>query len=97
MSKRVRGSSLITRPGQPDALPSPVKASHETSNIMVCVRVRPFTSSERGTNLITISNRQVITLHDPTAGFNIPEEAFRINRTKEKTYAFDMSFGPETG
>jgi kinesin family protein 18/19 len=66
-----------------------------SSNILVAVRARPFTKKERETNtfeIFEILDDKVVILLDPTSEAPVPEEAFRVNRSKEKRYAFDYVF-----
>lgn len=66
-----------------------------TSNILVAIRARPFTKKEQETNkaeIVEILDNKVVILLDPTSDAPVPEEAFRVNRSKEKQYAFDFVF-----
>jgi kinesin family protein 18/19 len=56
------------------------------------VRCRPFSKkeSESGQKSIIVSFQEnLIVLLDPTSE-TVPEEAFRLNRSKEKQFAFDI-------
>lgn len=66
-----------------------------TSNILVAVRTRPLSKKEREIDsfeIIEILDGKVVVLLDPSLDAPKPEEAFRVNRTKEKQYAFDFAF-----
>jgi len=66
------------------------------SNILVAVRARPFTKKEREIDsfeVVEILDSKVVILLDPSTDAPVPEEAFRVNRSKEKQYAFDFVFG----
>jgi kinesin family protein 18/19 len=66
-----------------------------SSNILVAVRARPFTKKEREVNtfeIFEILDDKVVILLDPSLVAPVPEEAFRVNRSKEKRYAFDYVF-----
>ena len=52
--------------------------------------------SDKGFEIVAIENSRQITLTDPAAVANKPEEAFRINRSKSTTYAFDTAFSGDT-
>lgn len=41
-------------------------------------------------------NDKVVVILDPASQLNVPETAFRHNRSKEKHYAFDFAFGEES-
>ena len=62
---------------------------HGHSNILVAVRSRPLSSPKDPSSLRILDQRLVI-LQDLCQ--SRPEEAFRIARSKEKTYAFDYAF-----
>lgn len=67
-----------------------------TSNILVAVRARPLSNKEAETDsfeVLEILDDKVVVLLDPGTNAPKPEEAFRINRSKEKQYAFDYAFG----
>jgi kinesin family protein 18/19 len=70
-----------------------------TSNILVAVRARPLSRKERETDpfeVLEILDGKVVILLDPSTDAPKPEEAFRINRTKEKQYAFDFAFAQDS-
>jgi hypothetical protein len=57
------------------------------SKILVVVRSRPLTEKEAVYNsksLTKIVQNKIVVLQDPTVDENIPEQAFRVNRTKER-------------
>lgn len=64
------------------------------ANILVAVRCRPYTKKEKEQDLpsiVQILEDKVVVLQDlATDG----AEAYRVNRTKEKQYAFDFAFQP---
>ena len=41
-------------------------------------------------------NDKVVVILDPASQLNVPETAFRHNRSKEKKNAFDFAFGEES-
>ena len=65
-------------------------------NLRVVVRCRPVMPIDKGFEIVAIENNRQITLTDPAAVANKPEEAFRINRSKGSTYAFDTAFSGES-
>ena len=66
-----------------------------SSHLKVVVRARPLATNEGKEPLFTVSNGKLVHLLDPSITQPIPEEAFRINRTKERTFEFDAAFGEE--
>ena len=63
-----------------------------SSNTLVAVRVRPFNKRELDANLknvIKVLSSNLVVLLDVSTE-SAPEEAFRVNRTKEKQFAFDI-------
>lgn len=70
-----------------------------SSNILVAVRARPLTKKELqidDTEILQVLDNNVIVLLDPPNDQNIPEDAFRQNRSREKQYAFDFAFNEST-
>jgi kinesin family protein 18/19 len=70
-----------------------------SSNILVAVRARPLSKKERevdSSEVFEILEGKVVVLLDPDSNAPRPEEAFRVNRTKEKQYAFDFAFDKHT-
>jgi len=66
-----------------------------SSNILVAVRARPLSKKEKESDsfeVVEILEGKVVILLDPNLDAPKPEEAFRVNRTKEKQYAFDFAF-----
>ncbi len=63
------------------------------SHLKVVVRVRPLAANEGRDLLCKVSENKLVKILDPTMSFNIPEEAFRINRTKERSFEFDVALG----
>ncbi|OMJ74642.1 hypothetical protein SteCoe_26386 [Stentor coeruleus] len=66
-----------------------------TPNILVSVRVRPLTKKEQeidSRSLVHVLDNNLVVLLDPTGDINLPEDSFRSNRSREKRYAFDLSF-----
>jgi kinesin family protein 18/19 len=74
-------------------LPGPKNSKVDrSSNIKVAVRVRPLTTKELTHNekyLVRVLDKKVAILLDPSVDLNAPEEVFRINRSREKHFAFD--------
>ena len=54
------------------------------SHLKVVVRARPLAANEGKEPLFAVSENKLVTLFD--CSLPKPEEAFRINRTKEKTF-----------
>lgn len=68
------------------------------SNILVAVRCRPLSIKEKqkqSQKSVKILDEKIIILQDISAAK--PEEAFRLARSKEKTYAFDYAFDEQFG
>ena len=68
------------------------------SNILVAVRCRPLSIKEKqkqSQKSVKILDEKIIILQDISAAK--PEEAFRLARSKEKTYAFDYAFDEQLG
>ena len=64
-----------------------------TSNIRVAVRVRPLLPSEKAQNarsIVRVMGKQLIILMDP--GVTASDDFLRLNKSKEKRYAFDIGF-----
>ena len=62
-------------------------------NILVCVRCRPLSFSEKqlsSNEIIRIMDNKMVILIDPIE-YNGPKKIFK-NRSKEQTYAFDFAF-----
>jgi kinesin family protein 18/19 len=60
------------------------------SNIVVAVRVRPLMKHENmKKNIIRVINGKVVVVMDPTQD---KLDVLRVNRSKEKQYAFDLVF-----
>jgi kinesin family protein 18/19 len=69
------------------------------SNVLVAVRTRPLSKKEKEIDsrpILEILEGKVVVLIDPVSDQAVPEEAFRINRTKERQYAFDFAFSEDT-
>ncbi|XP_070616342.1 kinesin-like protein KIF19 [Erythrolamprus reginae] len=63
--------------------------------MVVAVRVRPINEIELEEGAMVIGHRvgdQIMVLMDPTED---PEDILRANRSREKTFIFDMVFGPQ--
>lgn len=68
------------------------------SNILVAVRCRPLSIKEKqkqSQKSVKILDEKIIIIQDISAAK--PEEAFRLARSKEKTYAFDYAFDEQCG
>lgn len=64
------------------------------ANILVAVRCRPYTKKEKEQdlpNIVQVLEDKVVVLLDQAED---GAEAYRVNRTKEKQYAFDFAFQP---
>lgn len=64
------------------------------ANILVVVRCRPYTKKEKEQDLpsiVQILEDKVVVIQDPVQD---GAEAYRVNRTREKQYAFDFAFQP---
>lgn len=68
------------------------------SNILVAVRVRGLLPAERSTGgraIMRVLDRKVVVLMDP--GVTAPDDYLRLNKSKEKRYAFDFVFDEHCG
>lgn len=59
------------------------------SNILVSVRVRPLHPKQKGPPIVRVLEGKVIMVLDPA---DAEEDYLRLNRTREKQYAFDTVF-----
>lgn len=69
------------------------------SNVLVAIRTRPLSKKEKELDskpILEILEGKVVVLVDPMSDQAVPEEAFRVNRTKERQYAFDFAFSEDT-
>lgn len=94
-----------------EPLPKPTKAQVEEStdgykkamwkgksNILVAVRVRPLSKTERSRghrSILEVMDGKVVVVKDPNEKKN-KKDILRRNRSREKRYAFDYAFGPNT-
>ena len=64
-------------------------------NIIVAVRVRPLNRHERRTtnNVLRVLDNNVVVVLDPTEKRR-EKDILRMNRSREKHFAFDYAFGP---
>jgi hypothetical protein len=68
------------------------------SNILVAVRVRPLSKTERSRghrSILEVMDRKVVVVKDPKEKQK-KNDILRRNRSREKRYAFDYAFGPNT-
>ena len=68
------------------------------SNINVTVRVRPLSSKETGRsswNCLAVQDGRQINVSDPDDKMG-GTDYLRLDKTKDKSYAFDHAFGPES-
>ena len=94
-----RHSHPRSEPGEPqakeadtDEYVSQLQAGQ--ANILVAVRCRPYTKKEKDQDLpsiVQILEDKVVVIQDPVQD---GAEAYRVNRTREKQYAFDFAFQP---
>lgn len=79
---------------------SPNTAPKPASNIMVAVRLRPISKSERDSNdvsIVRILDEKLVILRDPLDfDDDIIKNELRKNRSREKRYAFDFAFDEST-
>lgn len=101
------GSPLARKGKQPSPKPAAATDTQEyvaqleqgASNVLVAIRARPLSKKEKEQDpkpILEILERKVVVLIDPLSEQAVPEEAFRINRTKERQYAFDFAFTEDT-
>jgi kinesin family member 18/19 len=65
------------------------------SNILVSVRVRPLMKHDVvKKSCVRVMDSKVVIIMDPAQGDKA--DILRVNRTKEKQYAFDFVFDPES-
>ncbi|KAM6424005.1 kinesin-like protein KIF19 [Liasis olivaceus] len=67
----------------------------EEHQLMVALRIRPINEAESEEGATVIAHRvgeQIVVLMDPMED---PEDILRANRSREKTFIFDMVFGPQ--
>ncbi|XP_032086883.1 kinesin-like protein KIF19 [Thamnophis elegans] len=65
------------------------------SRLQVALRIRPVNETELEEGASVVGHRvgeQMVVLMDPTED---PEDILRANRSREKTFIFDMVFGPQ--
>ena len=68
------------------------------SNILVAVRVRGLLPAERhvgGRAILRVLDRKVVVVMDP--GITAADDYLRLNKSKEKRYAFDYVFDENCG
>jgi len=68
------------------------------SNILVAVRVRPLLKQDRSKPhrpIAKVLNNNVVVILDPSKLDEQSKDILRVNRTREKRYAFDFVFDPE--
>lgn len=81
-----------------EGLSLPVPDDAQGSRINVAVRCRPLSAEEREAgvhDIIRIMDRKLVILLDP--GSSMSNDYLRAEKSREKRYAFDQAFGPETG
>eukprot|EP00656_Telonema_subtile_P014618 TRINITY_DN1751_c0_g1_i4.p1 TRINITY_DN1751_c0_g1~~TRINITY_DN1751_c0_g1_i4.p1 ORF type:complete len:608 (+),score=140.22 TRINITY_DN1751_c0_g1_i4:263-2086(+) len=71
----------------------PDKADKGDSNIRVSVRVRPIPPKHKGAPIVRVLESKVILVLDPAEA---EEDYLRLNRTREKQYAFDTVFDTDS-
>ncbi|KAG8145751.1 hypothetical protein E2320_012239 [Naja naja] len=67
----------------------------EEHQVVVALRIRPINEAELEEGVTVTGHRvgeQIVVLMDPTED---PEDILRANRSREKTFIFDMVFGPQ--
>ncbi|XP_039216750.1 kinesin-like protein KIF19 isoform X1 [Crotalus tigris] len=67
----------------------------EEHQVMVALRIRPINATELEEGATVIGHRmgeQIMVLMDPSED---PEDILRANRSREKTFIFDVVFGPQ--
>lgn len=88
-------SSLTPQQG---AAASPLAAEPEAATrINVAVRCRPLSEQEKNSNAIDICrvmDQRLVIIMDPGAAAS--NDYLRVDKSREKRYAFDQAFGPET-
>lgn len=70
--------------------------SNGSSNIMVCVRVRPMNAKEimmGGKSLLRVLKGKLVVMLNPQVA---RDDFLRLNRNREKRYAFDYAFDEDT-
>jgi kinesin family protein 18/19 len=76
---------------------NPQSSSTEKSNILVAVRQRGLLKNELsigGKNIIKVVDSKVVVLLDP--GITANDDFLRINKSKQRQYAFDVVFDSKT-
>lgn len=69
-------------------------ARKKATTLTVAVKCRPLTEKERGRDIVRVNNKKEVVVLDPDLSKDYLD---RIqNRTKEKRYAFDHAFAPES-
>ncbi|KAM3826815.1 kinesin-like protein KIF19 [Vipera latastei] len=67
----------------------------EEHQVVVALRIRPINAAELEEGATVVGHRmgeQIMVLMDPSED---PEDILRANRSREKTFIFDMVFGPQ--
>nr|XP_043618045.1 kinesin-like protein KIN-8B [Erigeron canadensis] len=68
--------------------------SKKATTLTVAVKCRPLTEKERGRDIVRVNNNKEVTILDPDLSKDYLD---RIqNRTKERRYAFDYAFAPDS-
>lgn len=81
---KVKGINLAQHRGGNNA-----EDSDEASNILVTVRVRPLSAKSKSQPIVRVLEGKVILVLDPAEE---QDDYLRVNRTREKQYAFDTVF-----
>ncbi|XP_071710589.1 kinesin-like protein KIN-8B [Rutidosis leptorrhynchoides] len=69
-------------------------ATKKPTTLTVAIKCRPLTEKERGRDIVRVSNNKDVVILDPDLSKDYLD---RIqNRTKERRYAFDYAFGPDS-
>lgn len=69
-------------------------ATKKTTTLTVAVKCRPLTEKERGRDIVRVNNNKEVVILDPDLSKDYLD---RIqNRTKERRYAFDYAFAPNS-
>ncbi|KAI3768213.1 hypothetical protein L2E82_18709 [Cichorium intybus] len=69
-------------------------ATKKATTLTVAVKCRPLTEKERGRDIVRVNNNKEVVILDPDLSKDYLD---RIqNRTKERRYAFDHAFPPES-
>lgn len=69
-------------------------ATKKTTTLTVAVKCRPLTEKERGRDIVRVNNSKEVVILDPDLSKDYLD---RIqNRTKERRYAFDYAFAPNS-